>query len=146
MKDGVCSDALVMPSRTGSPIGRLLAFLDQAVVDVFQFDPVDIVADDVGAVARIGDLDLLQHLANDHLDVLVVDQNALQTVDFLDFVDEVGSKRLDALDRQDVVRRRVAVEDVVTLFDVVAVLKMEGLALRDQVLDRLDTVFRRLDR
>ena len=77
--------------------------------------------------------------------MLVVDHNALQTVDFLDFVDEVGSECLHALDRQDVVRRRVAVEDVVTLFDIVAVLKMEGLALRDQVFDRLDTVFRRLD-
>ena len=31
------------------------------------------------------------------------------------------------------------------LFDIVAILKMEGLALRDQVFDRLHTVFRRLD-
>ncbi len=71
--------------------------------------------------------------------------HALQPVDLLDFVDEVGSEGFHALDRQDVVRRRVAVEDVVALFDVVAILKMEGLALRDQVLDRLDTVFSRLD-
>ena len=69
--------------------------------------------------------------------MLVVDQHALQPVDFLDLVDEVGSKRLHALDRQDVVRRRVAVEDVVALLDGVAVLEMERLALRDQVLDRL---------
>ena len=115
------------------------------IVDVFQLDPVDIVADDIGRVAGIGDFHLLQHLTNDHLDVLVVDHNALQTVDFLDFVDEVGSECLHALDRQDVVRCRVTVEDVVTLFDIVAILKMEGLALRDQVFDRLDTVFRRLD-
>ena len=77
--------------------------------------------------------------------MLVVDDNALQTVDFLDFVDEVGSQSLHALDRQDVVRRRIAVEDVVALLDEVAFLKMEGLALRDQVLDRLDAVFVRLD-
>jgi hypothetical protein len=59
-------------------------------------------------------------------------------VDVLDLVDEVGSQRLHALDRQDVVRRRVAVEDVVALLDVVAILKMERLALRDEILDGLD--------
>ena len=32
------------------------------------------------------DLDLLQHLAHDHLDVLVVDLDALQAVDALDLV------------------------------------------------------------
>ncbi len=70
--------------------------------------------------------------------MLVVDQHALQPVDLLDLVDEVGGQCLHALDRQDVVRRRVAVEDVVALLDGVAVLEMERLALRDQVLDRLE--------
>jgi hypothetical protein len=77
----------------------------------------------------IGDLDLLQHLANDHLDVLVVDHHALQPVDLLDLVDEVGSKRLHALHRENVVRRRVAVEHVLTLLDRVAFLKMERTTL-----------------
>ena len=93
----------------------------------------------------VGDLDLLQHLADDHLDVLVVDRHALQPVDVLDLVDEVGGQRLDALDRQDVVRRRVALDDVVALLDGVAFLEMERLALRDQVLDRLGALLARLD-
>ena len=42
-------------------------------------------------------------------------------------------------------RRRVAVEDVVALLDGVAVLQMERLALRDQVLDRLQRRVVRLD-
>ena len=83
------------------------------------------------------DLDLLQHLANDHLDVLVVDVDALQPVDLLDFVDEVGGEFLDALDRQDVVRRRIALDDIVALLDDVAILQVDVLALRDQVLLRL---------
>ena len=33
------------------------------------------------------DLDLLQHLANNHFDVLVVDLHALQAVDVLHLVD-----------------------------------------------------------
>ena len=77
--------------------------------------------------------------------MLVVDDHALQPVDLLDLVDEVGGKLLDALDRQDVVRRRSAVEDVVALLDDVAFLQMEVLALRDQVLDRLAALLLRLD-
>ena len=138
MKDGVCSEALVMPSRTGVAGSRLLALLLQALVQLRELDPVDMVARDVAAVAGLDDLDLLQHLADDHLDVLVVDQHALQPVDLLDLVDEIGGQRLDAPDGQDVVRCRIAVEDVVALLDDVAFLEMERLALRDQVLDRLD--------
>ena len=47
-------------------------------------------------VARIEDLHLLQHLADDHFDVLVVDLHALQPVDVLDFVHQVVRQRLDA--------------------------------------------------
>ena len=53
---------------------------------------------------RVGDLDAAQHLANDHLDVLVVDLHALQTVDVLDFVDDVARQLLDAEQAQDVLR------------------------------------------
>ncbi len=145
MNDGVCSDALVMPSRTGSPKAGFLPPRRSLLLTSSSSILSTLLADDVADVARIGDVDLLQHLADDHLDVLVVDDNALQPVDFLDLVDEVGSQRLHALDRQDVVRRRIAVEDVVALLDVVTFLKMERLALRDQVFDRLDAVFGRLD-
>src|SRR6202011_5769222 len=80
---------------------------------------------------------LLQHLTDNHLDVLVDDQHALQPVDLLDFVDQIGSEFLDALDRQNVVRRRIAFDDEVALFDDIAVLQMDVLALRDQVLASL---------
>ena len=77
--------------------------------------------------------------------MLVVDQHALQTIDLLDFIDEVTSELFHALDGQDVVRRRVAVEDIFTLFNGIAFLKVERLALGDQILDRLATVLMRLD-
>ena len=68
------------------------------------------------------DLDLLQHLANDHLDVLVVDLHALEAIDLLDLVDEIARQRLDAQDAQDVVRHRIAVHQQIALLDVVAFL------------------------
>jgi len=88
----------------------------------------------MSVLALVGDLHLLQHLTDNHLDVLVVDQHALQPVDLLDFVDQIGREFLDALDRQDVVRRRIALDDEIALFDDVAVLQMDVLALRNEVL------------
>ena len=48
--------------------------------------------------------DLLEHLADDHADVLVVDLHALQAVDLLHLVQQVLLHRARALDPQDVVR------------------------------------------
>src|SRR3546814_1710591 len=45
------------------------------------------------AVALVGDLDLAQHLANDHLDVLVVDLHALQAVDVLDLLGQIEDRK-----------------------------------------------------
>ena len=135
MKLRVCSEALVMPSRTGLAVaGRLPAF-SKASVLLVELDLVDLLALQEVGLARILDLHLLQHLPDDHLDVLVVDGHALQTVDVLDLVDQVVGELLDALDGQDVVRRRVTVVDEVALLDAVAVLHGEALAARDQVLD-----------
>ncbi len=125
------------------PVGDLLALFLGLRVDLVELDLVELLARDHVGLALVGDLDLLQHLADDHLDVLVVDEHALQPVDFLDFVDQIGSEFLDALDRQDVVRRRIAFDDEVALFDDVAVLQMDVLALRDQVLACLLALVRR---
>jgi hypothetical protein len=55
-------------------------------------------------VARVLDADLAEHLAQDELDVLVVDGHALRAVDVLHLVEHVRPQRLFALDPQDVVR------------------------------------------
>src|SRR6185437_3395681 len=123
----------------------LLAIGFHANVDLIHFGPVDLLALQQFSIADVVDLDLLQHLANDHLDVLVVDVDALQAVDLLDFVYQIGRQFLDALDGEDVVRRGIALDDIITLLDDVAVLKVNVLALRDQVLLGLITLAGRLD-
>src|SRR3546814_730389 len=72
------------------------------------------------AVALVGDLDLAQHLANDHLDVLVVDLHALQAVDVLDLLGQIDGQRLDAQQAQDVLRARLAVHHGLALLHVLA--------------------------
>src|SRR3954447_3448021 len=127
-------------------LGGLLALLLHPLVDLVELDLVHLIAFDQIGLARIGDLHLLQHLTDDHLDVLVVDRDALQPIDLLDLVDEEVGKLLHALDRQDVMRGRRALDDVVALLDDVAILQMDVLALRDEVLDGLYALLVRLDR
>ena len=78
-----------------------------------------------------------QHLANDHLDVLVVDAHALESVDLLDLVDEVLRERALAEHLEDVVRVRRTVHQRLARADAVAFAHREVLALRDQVLARI---------
>ena len=120
--------------------------LDQhPLVDRVELEPVDLLADQEGRVAGVEDLDLLQHLANDHLDVLVVDLHALEFVDLLDLVHQELGQRLDAQHPQQVVRHRVAVDDQVARLHAVAFLHHHVPALGDQVLDRLQVLVGRQD-
>ena len=128
------------------PGSALLAFGCHADIDLVHFSPVDLLALQQLGFAGVVDLDLLQHLANDHLDVLVVDVDALQPVDLLDFVHQVSRQFLDALDGENVVRGGISLDDIIALLDDVAVLKVDVLALRDQVLLRLIALARWLDR
>ena len=73
----VFSDALVTPSSTGLGRGGLAALGDDAVVDLLEIELVDELERQLLRVARLIDAHLAQHLANDDLDVLVVDRHAL---------------------------------------------------------------------
>src|SRR5262249_5705317 len=71
-------------------------------VDILEVDTVHLLALEELGRAGIVHLRLLQHLPDDHLDMLVVDGHALQTVDLLDLVDEIVGELFDSLDRKDV--------------------------------------------
>jgi hypothetical protein len=133
MNESVDSDALVMPSSMLSYVaGFLPSLAGLAVVLVQQFGTLDLLAGMKAVSPGSADLDAAQHLAHDHLDVLVVDLHALQTVDVLDLVDDVARQRLDALQAQDVVRIGRAVDDHLALVDHLAVVHQHVLVLGDQ--------------
>jgi hypothetical protein len=134
MNDSVASEALVMPSSTGS---RWPAACRRRSTRSFSLEharPVHLLAAQEAGVARHRRFDLAQHLANDHLDVLVVDLHALQAVDVLDLAHQVVRQRLDALQAQDVVRVRLAVGDHLAALDLLALEHVEVPPLRDQLL------------
>ena len=98
---------------------------------------LDLLVDEEVRVADVLDAHAAQHLANDDLDVLVVDGDALQPVDLLDLVDQVRRELLLALDAKDVVRVRRAVHERLAGAHAIARLHLDVLALGDQVLARL---------
>ena len=103
MNDCVVRLAFVMPRSSGSA-RRLLLLLLRAVVRVAEHALVHVLALEELGVARLEHAHLLEHLANDHADVLVVDLHALQAVDLLHFVEQVLLHRARSLDPQNVVR------------------------------------------
>ena len=89
MNESVESDALVMPSSSGWPVAGRPPAGDHALVLFEEAELVDLLVDQELGVADILDLHPPHHLPDDDLDVLVVDVDALQPVDLLDFVDQV---------------------------------------------------------
>ena len=87
MKDRVCSDALVIPSNTGCATAGRSPSASNDAFELANSSTVDLLADQECAVTSIRDLNLLQHLANNHLDVLVVDFHTLQAINVLDFLE-----------------------------------------------------------
>ena len=79
-------------------------------------------------IARLLDLHLAQHLADDDLDVLVGNVNALQAVNDLHFLEQIVLHALDAFDLQDVVRVDGAFGQLVAGLDQFAVRYTSALA------------------
>lgn len=85
-KDSVASAAFVMPSRVRFPGRGALARFQRLEVFVLKAEDIQLFARKNIRVARVFHLNLLQHLADDDLDVFVVDIDALRTVDGLNFL------------------------------------------------------------
>src|SRR5262245_13480029 len=112
----------------------LAVFVLDAGVLVGEAEAVDLLFEQEVGVADVLDPHPAQHLADDHLDVFVVDVHALKPVDLLDCVDQVALKRLHALHGQDVVRVERAVHQRLAGAYAVAFLDVDVRAARDRIL------------
>jgi hypothetical protein len=103
MNESVESEALVIPNSSGSPTS-LAAFLRNATVLILIAEPVDLFLHQELGIADVLDLDPAEHLANDHLDVLIVDIHTLQAINLLNFIHEVVLQGFHTQYTQNVVR------------------------------------------
>jgi hypothetical protein len=110
MKLSVESDGLGDPEQERPADGRLAARRDHPLVLLLEAEAVDLLVDQEVGVADLLDLHRAHHLADDDLDVLVVDGHALRAVDLLDLVDQVALQLLLAQHLEHVVRVDRAVD------------------------------------
>src|SRR3990167_1515639 len=124
-------------------LGDELVVCGQTLVFAQYRGQLHLVALDEGGVTRLSHFDLAQHLAQDGLDVLVVDLHALQAVHVLDFVDDVLGQRADTQQTQDVVRIARTVGDDLTLVDLLTLEHVQVAPLRNQLFVRIAAIGRR---
>src|SRR5215213_2448095 len=120
-------------------LGALLALRDHRVVDLPVLVAVDELPGQEVRVALLVDPDLLEHLADDQLDVLVVDVHALGLVDLLHLLDEVHldagpplGRRLAAV-RQQLVGVQIALVELLADLDLGALLDQHPGAPRERL-------------
>src|SRR5579862_394801 len=104
---------------------RLAAFLDHALVLFAERELVELFLEQESRIAHVFDLHPTHHLADDHFDVLVADVDALEPVDFLDFVHQVSLQFLFAKHREDVVRVERAIHQRFASFHALAFLHVD---------------------
>src|SRR5215210_1086878 len=120
-------------------LGALAAGVDDRLVDLAELVAVDELARQQVGVALLVDPHLLEHLAHDQLDVLVVDVHALGLVDLLDLVHEVELDAGAALGRggpavrQQLVRVQVALVELLPHLDLRALLDEDPRAPRERL-------------
>jgi len=112
----------------------------RTIVDVERARAVELLAAQQRRLAGLLHLGLAQHLADDYLDVLVVDLHTLQAVDVLDLAHQVVRQRLDALQAQDVMRVGLAVGDDFATLHGLAFEDVELAPFRNQLLVLLAVV------
>ena len=95
---------------------------------------IDLIAPEQRGVARIGDLHLAQHLAHDDLDVLVVNLDALEPVNFLHFVHQVFLQILRPADFENFVRHNRTFGQLLTFLHEVALEDDDVFGQRNQML------------
>src|SRR5690606_17320395 len=124
---------------------RELLFLLGFFVFLENLGVLHLIAFDQGGVTRFNDLNLPQHLTYDDFDVLVVDHNALQTVNVLDFVNDVLSQLAHTQQTQNVVRVGRSIGNHLAFLDLLAFEHVHLAPFRNQHLIRISVVARRND-
>src|ERR1022692_4687372 len=140
MNESVESDALVMPSSSGRPVAGLpplaivfsfssrktfAAIGDRLLVLFAEAELVDLLFQQERGIAHVFHFHPAHHLAHDHLNVLVADVDALQAVNLLDFVHQVGLQFLFAQHGQNVVRVQRTIHQRLASADALAFLHID---------------------
>ena len=126
-----------MPRMIGSTVGELALLLLDPRVLALEDDLVDELTREQRRIAVRLDAHLLEHLAHDQLDVLVVDLDALRLVDLLHLADEVQLGRRVALQREELSRVERSLVQRIARLDHLPLRDEEARPAREAELPRL---------
>lgn len=124
---------------------RIIELLDKKLVDILKIDEVKVVKRNIEGIEGLSDLKIMKNMEKDKLDVIVVDKKEMKEIELMDLVKEVGRKRLKEIDRKNVMRWRVEVEDIIKILDEVKVMKMERIEIRNEIIKWIDSIVVRID-
>ena len=124
-KLSVASEALVMPRMISSQVAGSPPFATTSLVLLVEDQAVDHASGQEAGVAGGLDQDLLGHLADDELHVLVVDLHALLVVDVLDLAHDVAGGLQGSPVLEQLVRVERALVELVARLHLLAVLDHE---------------------
>ena len=140
--ESVANDAFVIPMSSGRPEAGVPPSATTRRFSVSKAVPLDQLPGQHLGVARLEDGHPLEHLADDHLDVLVVDRHTLAAVDLLDLLHEVLLHPARTEDPQDLLGVDSADDELLPDLDVVALADEQPSPLGDRVADLLRAVIR----
>src|SRR6516164_1344055 len=92
------------PEQNRNRLRRLASLLDHPTIFFFEFESINLVAPQQHGVSGFSNLHFAQHLPNDNFDVLIVNFDPLQAVDFLNLVYQVLLQILRAANLENLVR------------------------------------------
>src|SRR5579859_341581 len=121
------------PEEQRTAGSRLAALRDHALVLFAEGELVGLLFEQEPRIAHVFDLHPAHHLADNHFDVLVGDVDALQPVDFLDFVHQVSLQLFFAEDSENVVRVERPVHERFARFHALAFLHVDVNAAGNRV-------------
>ena len=113
---------------------RLAALGQDAVVVLLELEAIHELGRQQVDVARLVDADLAEHLADDDLDVLVVDRDALAAVDLLDLLHQVALDGVLAPGVEVLLRVDRPIGDGIARPDLLAILDQQLRVVGDDVL------------
>ncbi len=125
------SDAFVTPSSTGSPRARLAAGCHHCRIGLVELEAIDELADQHVGIAAAEHTHPPHQLADDDLDVLVVDAHTLGAIDLLNLVQEVHLGGLATLNAQHLARVLRALGQLRADLDAIALIDPQAGRSRD---------------
>src|SRR5699024_1744251 len=112
---------------------RLFSLVDQLLVGCLQLKDIDQSTRQILAVARLVNANLLEHLTNDDLDMLIVDINTLQTIYTLYLPHHVILNGTDTFNLQDIMRIDGTFGQLIAGLQMSAVKHLDSCAIRDDI-------------